>query len=90
VQKYENGTNRVSVNALWRIARGLGVPILAFFEGLALPTDPGGIVFSPRVTRAETREASSLARAFAGIENARLRRAVRDVVVSMTSRDGDE
>ncbi len=34
VQKYENGTNRVSSSRLWSIARVLGVPITYFYEGL--------------------------------------------------------
>lgn len=34
VQKYENGTNRVSSSRLWSIARVLGLPITYFYEGL--------------------------------------------------------
>ena len=34
VQKYENGTNRVSSSRLWAIARVLGLPITYFYEGL--------------------------------------------------------
>src|SRR5579859_4759086 len=39
VQKYEKGTNRVGVGRLIHIARALDVPITAFFDGLAPPTD---------------------------------------------------
>ena len=34
VQKYENGTNRVSSSRLWAIANSLGIPITYFFEDL--------------------------------------------------------
>ena len=34
VQKYENGTNRVSSSRLWTISRVLGLPITYFYEDL--------------------------------------------------------
>jgi transcriptional regulator with XRE-family HTH domain len=34
IQKYENGSNRISASRLVEFARALGVPIRAFFEGL--------------------------------------------------------
>ena len=34
IQKYENGTNRISASRLWDIATALGVPVSYFFEGL--------------------------------------------------------
>lgn len=34
VQKYENGTNRVSSSRLWAIAQVLGLPMEYFFTGL--------------------------------------------------------
>lgn len=34
VQKYENGSNRVSSSRLWSISRVLGLPITYFYEGL--------------------------------------------------------
>jgi transcriptional regulator with XRE-family HTH domain len=34
VQKYENGSNRVSSSRLWAIGNALGVPVTYFFEGL--------------------------------------------------------
>ncbi|NQV99284.1 MAG: helix-turn-helix transcriptional regulator [Rhodospirillales bacterium] len=34
VQKYENGTNRVSSSRLWAVSRVLGLPITYFYEGL--------------------------------------------------------
>lgn len=34
IQKYENGTNRVSASRLWDLAAALNVPISFFFEGI--------------------------------------------------------
>ncbi len=34
LQKYENGTNRVSSSRLWAIAQNLKIPITYFYEGL--------------------------------------------------------
>jgi transcriptional regulator with XRE-family HTH domain len=34
VQKYEHARNRVSASMLYGLARALGVPLWAFFEGL--------------------------------------------------------
>jgi transcriptional regulator with XRE-family HTH domain len=41
VQKYENGKNRVGAGRLMHIARALDVPITAFFDGLAKPSNKG-------------------------------------------------
>ncbi len=35
VQKIENGLNRISAGRLWEVSIVLGVPVSAFFEGLA-------------------------------------------------------
>lgn len=34
VQKYENGTNRVSSSRLWAVSRVLGLPITYFYDNL--------------------------------------------------------
>ena len=34
VQKYENGTNRVSASKIWAISSALDVPVIYFFEEL--------------------------------------------------------
>ena len=42
VQKYENGSNRVSTSRLWNIANALGIPVTYFFEELdQTDTAPG-------------------------------------------------
>src|ERR1700761_3993219 len=39
VQKYENGTNRISAGKLIQIARVLEIPLSVFFEGLEEESD---------------------------------------------------
>lgn len=34
IQKYENGTNRISASRMWDLATTLDVPVSFFFEGL--------------------------------------------------------
>jgi transcriptional regulator with XRE-family HTH domain len=60
VQKYENGTNRVSASMMVRAARRLDVTPGYFFEGVdALPTDSGPA--SPFLAMAGERTGLSLA-----------------------------
>ena len=49
LQKYEKGTNRVGAGRLLHIARALDLPITAFFDGLARPTDKRGRALTARV-----------------------------------------
>lgn len=49
LQKYEYGTNRVGTGRLVLIARALDLPITAFFNGLARPTDKRGRALTGRV-----------------------------------------
>lgn len=37
IQKYERGSNRISVSKLYRIAEALRAPVSLFFEGLPAP-----------------------------------------------------
>lgn len=41
VQKYENGSNRISASKLFEIAGRLGMGVDWFFEGLEAPRTPG-------------------------------------------------
>lgn len=34
LQKYENGSNRISASRLWSVSRALGLPITYFYDGL--------------------------------------------------------
>jgi len=42
VQKYERGSNRVSLGKLYRLADILDVPLTFFFDGIEGPDGPGG------------------------------------------------
>ena len=37
IQKYENGTNRISASMMWAFANALGITIADLFEGLPRP-----------------------------------------------------
>ena len=43
IQKYEDGTNRLSSSKLFAIAKTLNTPLSSFFEGLEEPTDRAGV-----------------------------------------------
>jgi len=61
VQKYEKGTNRVSVTRLAQIAQTLGVPLAAFFADF-----PGDVLDNSRV-RAELSPADRIAQTEQGL-----------------------
>lgn len=50
IQKYENGTNRISSSRLWMIAEVLGRPINYFFSTLSADNSDPGISDSAIVT----------------------------------------
>lgn len=43
VQKYENGTNRLSASVLWELAQYLNVPVGSFFIGLGADPTAGAV-----------------------------------------------
>ena len=59
LQKYEKGTNRVGSGRLMHIARALDVPIIAFFDGLAQPTDESGRAATARLAKLSRLPAAS-------------------------------
>ena len=80
IQKYEKGTNRVSVSRLHQIAQTLGVPVEFFYEGLS---EGGGTTIDnvPDVSSLlATADALDMLKAFAVLEN----RAVRRRLVALT------
>ncbi len=92
VQKYEKGTNRISVARMIDIARVLGVEIGFFFEGLtggmtgfAEPVQP------PFVNDfMATQEGHHLMRAFTRIKSAKGRRAVVQLAQTLADDEGEE
>jgi transcriptional regulator with XRE-family HTH domain len=82
IQKYENGTNRVSASRLQEFAKLLQVPVAFFFDGLpphdaktrkAAPADLAQRLLS-------TREGIDLTKAFISIDDRSLRRSIVSLV----------
>ena len=72
VQKYEKGTNRISVSRLQQTAELFGVPAAVFFNEPDAPAiDDGGLAHF-----VSTREGYALNSAFAGISDPEVRRKV--------------
>jgi transcriptional regulator with XRE-family HTH domain len=80
VQKYEKGTNRISASKLQKIAQTLQVPVPFFFEELS--GGPSNSEPLPDYVSAflSSREGVALAKAFARIANAHVRRAIVNLV----------
>lgn len=81
VQKYERGANRISASRLHQLSAILGVPVGAFFEDLAAPTEyrnaPG---VDAEFERMASRETLELVRAYYEIEDAAVRKRLIDFV----------
>jgi transcriptional regulator with XRE-family HTH domain len=85
IQKYEKGTNRIGASRLQQICDILRIPVSFLFEGV-----PGGTINaegdaeppSPAYVAEflATTEGLALIRAFSGIPNIKLRRAIVDMV----------
>jgi transcriptional regulator with XRE-family HTH domain len=96
VQKYENGTNRISAGLLPYIAKALAVTITYFFEGIEseLPNA------QPRSAEEESRrlvmefvsssEGANLIRAFLKITDPKVRRRTFNLVKSLVAEEPDE
>lgn len=86
VQKYEKGTNRIGASRLQHIAQILQVPVSFFFDGA--PGAPGLLVAAGAALASPayvddfltTADGLSIARNFPRIEDAKLRRAIADVI----------
>jgi transcriptional regulator with XRE-family HTH domain len=87
VQKYENGSNRVSASRLVEIARALGVsPGGLFDESLIVASDEEGALMAAFFGR---REGAALARAWLRLPGAALRRSVVALVEAMADAQPD-
>jgi transcriptional regulator with XRE-family HTH domain len=79
VQKYENGTNRISASRLQQIAHALQAPVSFFFEDPLKPTGEGvRQARSPDYVTEflTTTDGLALARAFTTIEDRKVRRSI--------------
>jgi transcriptional regulator with XRE-family HTH domain len=75
VQKYENGTNRISTGRLTEIAKTLQVPVSYFFDGLDGTAETSDLLSDPQIAK--------LLSAFRAIENEVLRQALVDMALAM-------
>jgi transcriptional regulator with XRE-family HTH domain len=89
VQKYEKGTNRISVSRLVDIANVLGVEIEFFFNGLKSRKDGSGFAEGDATPYASevmsTPEGLQLVRTFAQIRNAKVRRSLVQLVTVLSA-----
>ena len=89
IQKYEKGTNRIGASRLQQLARVLEVPPAFFFEGAPASSENGAMAFAEPngssyvVDFLSTSEGLQLNRAFALIRDAKVRKKIIDLVVSL-------
>jgi transcriptional regulator with XRE-family HTH domain len=90
VQKYEKGSNRISASRMQNIAQTLGVPVSFFFDGSPRDESLGMAVGFAESAQADytagifsTPEGVALARAFASIDDVKVRRRVVDLVTTL-------
>ena len=95
VQKYEKGTNRIGASRLQEISKTLNVPPAFFFEGAPVADRSvfTGFEEAPSTSYVvdflSTAEGLLLNKAFARIKDAKLRKRVLDLVLSIAG-DPDE
>jgi transcriptional regulator with XRE-family HTH domain len=89
VQKYENGTNRISAASLMKIARFLSISIGDLLSPHGQPDKKQGAAGRGDVTRfAKSQEGRSLIHGFLGIEDPQLRRQIVGLVKALGRRAG--
>jgi transcriptional regulator with XRE-family HTH domain len=89
VQKYENGTNRVSAASLMKIARFLNIPISDLLAAESRSSGIGATVARNTATRfAKSSEGRNLIQGFLAIEDPSLRRQVVGLVKALGQRAG--
>jgi transcriptional regulator with XRE-family HTH domain len=80
VQKYENGTNRVSASRLQQAAHILQVPVTFFFDGARQVSAPRDRRLDSLADFMATSEGLRLAKSFMRIGNIQVRRRIVDLV----------
>lgn len=87
VQKYEKGTNRIGASRLQQMSSVLGVPVSFFFEDVPVDSTAGGFSDGAGsdyvVDFLSTTEGVSLTRAFTRVRDAKVRRRLVDLIVSI-------
>lgn len=98
VQKYEKGVNRIGASRLYDLSQVLQVPIQFFYEEAPISleqTASGAGGFAERSTESHileflnTREGLELNKAFVRIQDGKMRRAIVDLVRTMSGEDRD-
>ena len=84
VQKYEKGTNRISASRLFQFAEILGVDVAHFFHGVDARNSGGPAL---EITRKLGRADIKLVGQIAGIRDARMKRAIIDLIDSLPATD---
>ncbi len=90
VQKYEKGTNRISVSRMIEIAKILGVDISFFFDGVAAGKATGFAEPSQPEFLTDfmtMQDGHQLMRAFTRIKSPKLRRAVVQLALGLADED---
>jgi transcriptional regulator with XRE-family HTH domain len=84
VQKYEKGTNRIGASRLQQIATILGVEVAFFFEGNRITSGAAAYLNEPAPSFVDdfiaTTDGITIAKAFTGIADPKLRRRIADLV----------
>jgi transcriptional regulator with XRE-family HTH domain len=91
IQRYENGSNRIPVSALLRLAQNLKVPVSFFYEGLprdgsargAAKANAAGDPLEGDMEWRTRRETIGLIRSYSRIRDPRLRRGIFQLIRSM-------
>jgi len=97
VQKYEKGVNRIGASRLFDLAQVLAVPIQFFYENMpasmAGGTAPPGFADRPEDAYVadflSSRDSVELNKAFARIEDPRVRRSIVDMVRAIAGGEAD-
>jgi transcriptional regulator with XRE-family HTH domain len=90
VQKYENGTNRISGGKLFRFSEYLGVPVNYFFEDESgdfldsLAEDGAAYGSGDSDLTISEKEVITLVRAFGEVKDIKVRRKIIDLIKSMS------
>ena len=94
VQKYEKGTNRIGASRLQQISKTLNVPPAYFFEGapsfddtVDVPTGTAETGSTYVVDFLSTAEGLHLNRAFARIQDTKVRRRIIDLVMALAGEE---
>jgi transcriptional regulator with XRE-family HTH domain len=97
VQKYEKGTNRIGASRLQQISKTLNVPPSFFFEGAPTSHMPAGRSGFAEENSSQfvvdflaTAEGLHLNRAFAKIQDPKVRKRLIDLVVAIANAETDE